>query len=198
MRRKLAHLTNERDNFREHFGQYVRGYRALPFGFSDPPVQPLHLIGQDDASLPIAGPKSTALCRFFDVIPSSSVSRSNVFWRNGSTTIRPDSSRTSTTLSRVKRAAPITDAGILTAALLPDFLTLVLTGPPGFYDVTTEYLNLVTESMTWKTSSLRKFSSAGFQPVRFGWGKIGLAVTNPHRLQACATFSATGGGGADR
>jgi hypothetical protein len=51
-------------------------------------------------------------------------------------------------LSRVKRAAPITDAGILTVALLPDFLTLVLTGPPGFYDVTTEYLNLVPESMT--------------------------------------------------
>lgn len=41
--------------------------------------------------------------------------------RTGSTTIRPDSSRTSTTSSTARPLASITSAEILTAELLPHF-----------------------------------------------------------------------------
>src|SRR5258708_4128725 len=51
-------------------------------------------------ALPSGGPKSTASCRFFAVIPFSRSPRVYVFRRTGSMTILPFSSRTSTTSSR--------------------------------------------------------------------------------------------------
>src|SRR6266567_1085596 len=35
--REMAQLANERQNFRADFGQFFRGHRALPCGFSDAP-----------------------------------------------------------------------------------------------------------------------------------------------------------------
>src|SRR3984957_16033763 len=82
------------------------------------------LLCHHQTSLPCGGPKSTASCRFFALIPFSSSSRAYVFCRTGSMTIRPFSSRTSTTSSRSRCMASITEAGILTAALLPHFFTV--------------------------------------------------------------------------
>src|SRR5262249_51186238 len=70
-------------------------------------------------------------------------------------TIRPASSRTSTTSSRSRCMACITEAGIRTAALLPHFFTVALMGAP---PVSTLYLHYAMISNLVKAPGERAYS----------------------------------------
>ena len=49
LRTCLLRLADEGQNLCAYFGQFFRGYFALPLGFSGAPIQALDLVGEDDA-----------------------------------------------------------------------------------------------------------------------------------------------------